>query len=190
VPAYPWRSDLSCIASDGQGAASCWHHLKGETCDALLRSLEGEVLATSSGCRSSWRRPSSDATRDVKGKRWRTHLGLNPGASRTFWISTLLSFVKVYKRTNFRYRDGFHAFLGLPPGPTGAIEEERSDVLSICCQETWSKEMKESSSLTCKMEAESKIIIVALPRAKRGCRSIIRQRTRFQSSGRIPVFVR
>jgi hypothetical protein len=44
-----------------------------------------------------------------------THQGLNPGAASTFWISSLLSFVKVYSRTSFLLRDGFHAFGGRPP---------------------------------------------------------------------------
>jgi hypothetical protein len=44
-----------------------------------------------------------------------THQGLNPGAASTFWISSLLSFVKVYSRTSFLLRDGFHALGGRPP---------------------------------------------------------------------------
>jgi hypothetical protein len=49
------------------------------------------------------------------------YLGLKSSAARTFRISSLLSFVSVYKRTSLLSRARFHAFLGLPPTPEGGI---------------------------------------------------------------------
>jgi hypothetical protein len=49
------------------------------------------------------------------------YLGLKSYAFRTCWISSLLSVVNVYRRTNLRFRAEFQAFLGRPPGLFGAI---------------------------------------------------------------------